>query len=217
MSKNIVKHAHKPTRGRKGFNPDVREKVISAAAIVIEQNGLGGLKARTIARRAAISVGSVYNLFGGLDDLIRIVNGRTYDDLHKAITQALEKSQTGGDSPRQQMLALAAAYLEFVRTHQMRWQSVLAFNRARKETPPTWYLQKELDLLGIIENAVTPFPGVKDAEHKALIARALWASIHGIVTIAVADGFHMQPLDTVSKQIHLIVTAVAISLEVEAA
>ena len=55
--------AGKTTKGRKGFDVSVREKVIQAAEIVIEENGLDGLKARAIARRAAISVGSVYNLF----------------------------------------------------------------------------------------------------------------------------------------------------------
>ena len=211
----MSKTEHRRPRGRKKFAPNVREKVILAATQTIEAGGLEGLKARAVARRSGISVGSIYNLFGGLDELIRIVNGRTYDDLYKVTVEALESSRGAGQSPRAQMSALAAAYLGFVETHQACWQAVLAFNRARQEPPPLWYLQKELALLSVIEDSIAPFPGAADAGTRQLIARALWASIHGIVTIAVADGFHMQPLGTVKEQIQIIVNAVAMSLEAD--
>ena len=66
------------TVGRKRFEPEIREHVITAATRAIESKGLQGLKARPIAQRAGISVGSIYNLFGDLDELTRIINGRTY-------------------------------------------------------------------------------------------------------------------------------------------
>ena len=199
--------------GRKGFDPEVREAVIAAAAKALESRGLEGAKARLIAQRAGISVGSIYNLFGDLDDLVRVVNGRTYDELHAIETGALENARSQNLRPREQMLALAKAYLEFVEAHQVRWLAVLAFNRGQSDAPPRWYLEKELALFGIIENAISTFPKAKSSTVRRLNARALWASIHGIVTIAVADGFLMQPIDEVWEQIKIIVNAVASSLE----
>ena len=76
--------------GRKGFDPQIREHVIKAATRAIEAKGLEGLKARPIAQRAGISVGSIYNLFGDLDELTRIINGRTYDALYEIERSALE-------------------------------------------------------------------------------------------------------------------------------
>lgn len=199
--------------GRRGFDPEVREAVIAAAAKALESKGLEGAKARLIAQRAGISVGSIYNLFGDLDDLIRIVNGRTYDELHAIETSALEEARAAGLSPREHMLALAKAYLEFVESQQVRWLAVLAFNRGQTDTPPRWYLEKELALFRIIEDAISAFPKAENTNVRRLNARALWASIHGIVTIAVADGFLMQPIDEVWEQIKIIVNAVAASLE----
>ena len=207
-----VQVAAKPV-GRKGFDPEVRAAVIAAAAKALDSKGLEGAKARLIAQRAGISVGSIYNLFGDLDDLIRIVNGETYDELHGIETSALNEAREKGLSPRDQMLALAKAYLEFVEAHQTRWLAVLAFNRGQTEAPPRWYLEKELALFGIIEDAIESFPKAKNANVRRLNARALWASIHGIVTIAVADGFLMQPIEEVWEQIKIIVNAVAASLE----
>ena len=199
--------------GRKGFDETVRETVIAAALAAMEEGGLAAVKARGIAAKAGIAVGSIYNLFGDLDDLVRIVNGRTYDELLVLERAALEVAQKAGESPREQMLALAGAYLEFVEHHQTRWLATLAFNRGRQEAPPRWYLEKELALFRVIEDAISGFPGAQDPLVRRRHARALWASVHGIVTVAVADGFLMQPIDEVSEQIGIIVRAVAASLE----
>ena len=201
--------------GRKGFNPDMREHVIKAATRAIEAKGLEGLKARPIAQRAGISVGSIYNLFGDLDELTRIINGRTYDALYEIERSALEQAREAGKSPREQMLDLAAAYLDFVETHQAIWLAALAFNRNQSELPPQWYLDKEQALFRIIEDAIATFPGAAEIDARQNNARALWASIHGIVTVAVADGFLMQPIANVWTQIQIIVNAVAGSLEGE--
>ena len=63
-TKNISKSV-----GRKRFEPEIREHVVKAATRAIESKGLEGLKARPIAQRAGISVGSIYNLFGDLEAL----------------------------------------------------------------------------------------------------------------------------------------------------
>ena len=111
------------------------------------------------------------------------------------------------------MLALAARYLDYVETHQTRWLAVLAFNRSQTVSPPTWYLEKEIALFKVIEDALEAFPKAKDNRVRHNNSRALWASVHGIVTIAVADGFLMQPIKAVWEQIQIIVNAVAASLE----
>jgi len=212
-SKAVGKATEK-TSGRKGFDPEIREHVIKAATRAIEAKGLEGLKARPIATRAGISVGSIYNLFGDLDELTRIINGRTYDALYELERSALEQAREAGKSPRAQMMDLAAAYLDFVETHQAIWLAALAFNRNQSEMPPQWYFDKEQALFRIIEDAIATFPGAAEIEARQNNARALWASIHGIVTVAVGDGFLMQPIANVWAQIQIIVNAVAGSLEV---
>jgi len=201
--------------GRKRFNPEIREHVIKAATRAIESKGLDGIKARPIAERAGISVGSIYNLFGDLDELTRIVNARTYDALYDIVSTALENARRAGKPPHEQMMDLAAAYLNFVESHQAIWLATLAFNRGQIEAPPQWYLDKEQALFEIIEDAIAAFPGAQDIELRRNNARALWASIHGIVTAAVTDRFLIYPIANVRTQIQIIVNAVAQSLETE--
>ncbi|MEL6112718.1 MAG: TetR/AcrR family transcriptional regulator [Pseudomonadota bacterium] len=198
--------------GRKGFDPKVRDKVITAARRAMEKGGIDSVKARYIANEAGISVGSIYNLFDDLDELVRIVNGETYDRLLASEQAALDGARAAGAAPIDQMLALARAYLEFVVEHQGIWQSTLAFNRSRKAAPPAWYAAKEEALFDVIEDAISVFPGTHDPQVRATATRALWASVHGIVTMAVADGFLMQPVDEVGRQIEIVVKAMGLAM-----
>jgi len=203
--------AKKPKRRKMGA--DKRAVVIDAAVRAMNAKGLDGIHARTLAARAGISVGSIYNLFSDLDELIRIVNAQTYDELYTELRESLETSRQSGETPREQLLALAERYLEYVETHQTRWLAVLAFNGSQTEAPPQWYFDKGLALFKVIEDTLENFSGAKEAETRQNYARALWASVHGIITIAVSDGFLMQPIETVREQIKIIVNAVAATLE----
>jgi len=143
------------------------------------------VKARSVAAQVGISVGSIYNLFGDLEHLIRLTNARTYDSLYEIVSAALNSSRQAGKNLQGELMDLAIAYLGFVESHQRAWHAVLAFNRAQ-----------------------TDFELTRDEEFRHNTARALWASIHGIVTIAVADGFLMQPIEKVKQQIEVVVVSI---------
>lgn len=205
--------AKKSTRGRKGFDPSVQKAVIDSVERLIAANGLDAVKARAIAGDAKISVGSVYNMFGDMDGLIRRANARTYDALLTVVSTALKEARAAKKSLREELMDLSLAYLDFVATHQKSWLAVLTFNRRQTDVPPNWYLAKELALLQVIEEAIGDFPITQDDEFRHNTARAMWASVHGIVTIAVGDGFIMQGLEKVKEQINVIVTGMSYYLE----
>ena len=79
-------------RGRPGLTPEVREQALLTAGELLAEQGLKGMQARTIAARAGLSVGSIYKLFGDIDDLIRELNLRTYRDIEIHHSSALEAS-----------------------------------------------------------------------------------------------------------------------------
>jgi len=200
--------AKKSRPGRRGLDPKTLNAAISAAQDIIEAKGLEAVKARSVAAQVGISVGSIYNLFGDLEHLIRLTNARTYDSLYEIVSAALSSSRQAGKNMQGELMDLAIAYLGFIESHQRAWHAVLAFNRAQTAPPPQWYLEKELSLLRIIEDAISDFELTRDEEFRHNTARALWASIHGIVTIAVADGFLMQPIEKVKQQIEVVVVSI---------
>ena len=186
-----------------------RAKVKDVTRVMIIERGLNEVKARMVAKAAAVSVGTVYNLFGHLDELIREINGETYDDLFATETDALAAARAESEDVRAHLSALADAYLTWVGENMSLWLATLAFNRSRGESPD-WYAAKEARLLAIIEDALE---GSLPPGDIPPAARALWASIHGIVTMSLgARGFAVEPART-REQMQFIIDAVADRLD----
>ena len=59
----------------------VREALIKSTLSLMQEGGLAAVKARAVADQAGVSVGTVYNLFGNVDQLMLAANLRIYDDL----------------------------------------------------------------------------------------------------------------------------------------
>jgi AcrR family transcriptional regulator len=189
-------------------NPEeLRLSALAEARALMIEGGPDQVKARILASRLGVSVGSVYNLFGDLDELIFHVGAGVYDELIAAI-DAATSTLTDADAPGR-MMVLAKAYLDFVHAHQPLWASVLAFNRRGKSRVPAWYRAKERDLFQLARHAMTGFERDISEEERDLAARALWAAIHGIVTISVGRDGMVATRQDVHNQIELIISSVA--------
>ena len=195
---------------RPAQDPDLlRARAVDAARILMAEGGPEAVKARAVAGALGVSVGTVYNLFGELAELVRQLNGQVYDALYQAVTEGLEAARAQGADVTGQMVALSRAYLRFVAENSGLWGGVLAFNRASRAAPPVWYRKKELALLGVIAETISALPGAEDEARRDIATRALWAAVHGIVTISVARGGLIAPEDEVQAQMELVVRAVA--------
>ena len=200
-----------PIRRTRRPAPELRESVKDITRVMIVEKGLTEVKARVIARAAQTSVGTVYNLFGHLDDLVREINGETYDDLYATVSSALEDARTAGHDGRAQLTSLADAYLTWVEANHSLWSATLTFNRSRPQSPD-WYLAKEAALLDVVADTLTAFSGLSEPERQSY-ARALWASVHGIVTMAMGKSGLAIPAGDVRDQYSFVVNAVADALE----
>ncbi|MEL6200878.1 MAG: TetR/AcrR family transcriptional regulator [Pseudomonadota bacterium] len=153
---------------------------------LLADGGLDAVKIRDIARQAGVSVGSVYNIFGDIDDLLRACNTQLLDELGSAGAMAMQQAELDGVSDvRGRLLVLARVYHEFVETNATAWTAMLAFNRAvsLKETPE-WYILRQEMLFDLIGEVLSGTALGDDEDQLAVAARALWSSVHGIVTNA---------------------------------
>ena len=110
--------------------------ILDAATGLIDRDGPAGLSARAVARKIGYSVGTLYNLFDDLDDLVWQVNGRTLDSLEANLA-----ASATGSGAEQRVRRLAQTYLDFVTTYPKRWALVLE-NRSSGAEPPRWYSER---------------------------------------------------------------------------
>jgi AcrR family transcriptional regulator len=175
----------------------LKQKVFNAAFERINQDGLTGLRARDIAKDAGCSLGSLYNAYQDLDDLILNVNSRVLEMLKEDIsTNAVE------DQNAEAALAnLAVNYMNFAYTHYNLWTSLFGHTMQDTAPIPDWYTeQTNATFLTLITPLLKLRPELDEAQAFILV-RTLFSAVHGIITINLQERFISIPKDMLEVQL----------------
>lgn len=184
-----------------------RTEMARLAVDILEEDGLAGLQARRIAERAGCAVGTVYNLYGDLDGVIFAANEETLREIMAACQSALDQAQDG--APAEKLIALANAYAGYALTHPRRFDALFTHRAPLTREFPASFEKMTDDLFALLgatfAAAATRLP---EAERR-LAARALWASVHGIVTLGLQDRVGLLARDEILPAIERVVRAAA--------
>jgi AcrR family transcriptional regulator len=161
---------------------ELRELIIQAATDIVERDGLAGLSAREIAKRIGYSPGTLYNVFENLDDLLLTIEARLLDRL----TERLAKTDTSG-TPAQRVRRLTDAYVAFTQEQPKLWNLLIEHRMPGGQDVPVWYQTKLEGLLVPLEEALAPLLDASDPGANRRAARTLWASVHGMTSLATAQ------------------------------
>ncbi|WP_019961892.1 TetR/AcrR family transcriptional regulator [Woodsholea maritima] len=195
------------TRGRPPLDPTLQGRILEEAEALMAEQGLEGMQARALTRRVGISTGSLYKFYGDMDDIIRAVNARTYQRLYTHQKTCLDKAQREGLSVEDRLMALAGAYIDFIGANPRAWLGVLAFNRRQQASTPQSYRARERALFELVEEALEGLSGLTEMTQRQRSARALWASVHGMVTLTVLRPDQSDAREESLAQIQIIVGA----------
>lgn len=166
----------------------------AAATVVIASEGLAGLTIRKVGERAGYAPGTLYNVIGNLDDLILAVNARTLD----AMADALAAVPSSG-MPRADVEALLERYLEVVARQPLLWAAITDHVMPDGRALPDWYAERLDRLVHIVEAALAPLLGHETPHRRRSVVQTLWASLHGIFTLARTGKLRLEPGDSVEQ------------------
>ncbi|MET0606155.1 MAG: TetR-like C-terminal domain-containing protein [Beijerinckiaceae bacterium] len=163
-----------------------RADMTRLAAGILEKDGLAGLQARRLAERGTCAVGTVYNLFGDLDGVIFAANEETMREIMAACEGALAEIGLGAPAA-DRLLALGEAYAQYALAHPRRFDALFTHRAPPTREFPESFEKMTADLFDLLgatfASAATQMP----PQERALAARALWASVHGIVNLGLQD------------------------------
>jgi AcrR family transcriptional regulator len=184
-----------------------REEVIALGQRIVAAEGLSALQARRVAGEAGCSVGTLYNLFGDLDALVFEVNARTLQRLAEAAGAAL--AQMSPDAPPAGRIAvLARAYVDFAHREEAAWRAVFEHRLAEGREVPDWYRARRVAPFVLLEPDLAALAPRLPAAERARAARALWAGVHGIVSIGLDEKLDAAPPEEIAAQVDLVVRAI---------
>ncbi len=177
---------------------DITERLVAA-------EGLSSVQARRVAQEADCSVGTLYNVFGGLDGLVIAVNTRTIDALGEALDAASRAAASSG--LEQRLIALALAYRDFAFRQNNRWRALFDHRMESGKSVPDEYRMKQEALFTLVEGGLTDH--IADAAERFTAARALFSAVHGILWLALDGKLGGLGPEETERQIRFIVSAVA--------
>ena len=168
-------------RGQKINHQELHSTILTVATEIIIAEGMSSLSTRKIAKEIGCAVGTIYNVFSNIDEIILTINAATMTKLER---QLLEKAQKAGD-PFLAVLELGRAYVAFSRDNYHLWSLLVEHKLSPGNTLPAWFQEKVTRLFLLVSRIVAPLVA-NDQERADRAARVLWASLHGICSLAVS-------------------------------
>ncbi len=158
---------------------ELRERATGLAYEIVDAEGLAGLTVRRLAAGLGCSVGTIYNLFTDLDDIVLHVAARVLDDMHVALfVEGLP------DAPVERLVEVARRYIRFAASRRRLWSMVFEHEPAHDRPTPDWQLARVERLVGEVRAAVAPNVAISTSRsERAADVDVLWASVHGIAAL----------------------------------
>ena len=188
----------------------LRTRLINAAERTIAERGLAALKARDLAAEAGCAIGTIYNVFEHLDELVLAVGSRTLAMLDAALEAARSRGPySSAEEAIADLVRLALAYLNFAARHQVRWRALFEHRISGAHSLPDGYVEQQRVLFAQVEGPLAMLlPGLDD-EQRRVLARTLFCAVHGVVALGLEEKLVSLPLSDLRQQVVAIVRAIA--------
>lgn len=184
----------------------LRDALIEHAERRIAADGLKNLRARDLAKDAGCALGAIYNVFGDLNDLVLAVNARTFHRLGAEVAEALAAAP---QDATEQLIVMSHAYHHFAAANFNTWRALFDIERPSGETAPDWYLHEMGRLFAYIDAPLSVLFPDHSAEKRALLTKALFSSVHGIVLLGLDEASAGVPAAQLDEMISLILRHLA--------
>lgn len=195
---------------RKPKNVHLKEDLIKALRTTLKKEGLEGLDVRKIAHVAGCSVGTFYNHYRSLDDLVISFNGSTLDILSVCMFDEI----TAKDTAKEIINKICRNYIAFAENNYTEWLLLLEHSLAIEI--PEWYKEKSDHLFQKVAQIFQPIlRGEKKETERAV--KILWSSLHGICSLTLKNRLRLKQrqnlLELCQELFHNYILGYRISLE----
>ena len=203
----------KPSNKEQQRREEKKEKLIIATLEELEVSGLAGIRARDLAKKVGCAVGTIYNLVGDLDDLILLACARTLQEYEVFVITRFEEANKQGATNIELLETMSASYVDFATAHKCRWQAAFEVSYTESSHFYKIYTESQRQLLNLIVNVLAQIDPSADHRELAAIGRALWASVHGIAMLAIANPANQMTRDKILIQCNRVIHPVVESLK----
>jgi len=164
---------------------ELRELILDAAYELVKAEGINALSARNIATKIGYSVGTLYNIFSNMDDVVLYLNGMVLDLFIKELRDKLEQSHL---SVINNLMIIARYYVDFSNQHYNLWHLLFINKLSVTDSLPKWYNDKITTLHKLVAHQISLLHRPEmDVEMETCI---YWAGVHGVASLNKSGKLH---------------------------
>lgn len=159
----------------------IRRRIREAASELYATSGLAEISARSIAKKAGVSVGTIYSHFDNLPELMQSL----WRQPVRQLVQDLETVAENTTDPLERIHKLLNTYAEFARNERAVYRGAFMFVRPESHAKPPAVPVEEA---GIPKHLITAIRegqklGKVRQGNPAALAELLWAGMHGALSL----------------------------------
>lgn len=164
---------------------ELRELILDAAYELVREEGVDNLSARNIAAKIGYSVGTLYNIFASMDDVILYLNSRVLDLFIAELEGKLSQSHL---PVMDNLLMIARCYVDFSEKNYNLWHLLFINKVSAGEDQPKWYHEKINGLHKLVVHQISLLNRHNmDVEMETCI---YWSGIHGVASLNKSGKLH---------------------------
>lgn len=162
----------------------LRDELLSVAERLLQANGYVGFSLRQVAEETGYTPTTIYRYFKDRDDLLAAVLNKWFDKF----AQVLDAADRSGTTPRERLLAQAAAYVRFAVDHPAVYR-VMFLERMDIGVLPDGGSFETDKAFGVLMRATKALheEGGTGALDVMAAAMVLWVGVHGVAAMAVCS------------------------------
>lgn len=161
---------------------ELTKLALESARQIVAEEGIDGLSGRKVTRKIGYTIGTLYQLFEDMDDLVERMNVQTLQRLyaHCQIDQSL-------DEVDEQLKELGQRFIEYVTMHPNEWYAVMSYRYKDNHTVSDAYNGAIQKLFGLMERVTLPLYADDERQEQSLDMALLWTSLTGLLGIAASE------------------------------
>lgn len=167
----------------------LRHRLLERAGRMVAERGVSALTLRAVAADVGTSTSAVYSLFGGKPDLLNALFRWAFAGFGTA-----QHEVAASDDPLADLHALGLAYRQWALEHPHLYAVMFGGALAGFEPDPAAEQESRATMQPLAATVRRGLDrgllGHADAE---TIAFAVWAAVHGLVSLELTTGLHVQP------------------------
>ena len=161
---------------------EAKKRLLEESVRLIQEQGLGGLSFREMARRAGVSHQLPYHHFSSREGILAAMALDGFTDLDEALVAA--GTLDANAAPQKILKEVIRAYVNFALKHPVHFRVMFRPELVPVQRHPEVLAKAKASFSRLLDAVASCHPDVKRSDPRLReIANALWAAAHGLATL----------------------------------